>query len=434
MADILIAGVSGGREHALGEALSGNNEHQLAFTHGNPGTENVGLNLGLTSNSEIVDYVDKMEPDLVVIGPEAPLVEGLADKLRYDGVAVFGPGSDGAKLESSKGYAVEFMKQYGINHPESLVTSNLVEALEYNIGHIACMYVIKADGLAGGKGVKLPNTQGQAETIIRNMMSGDMFGEAGKTLVLQERKSGPEVSAFLVTDGKKHKLIGIAQDHKRLEDGDRGPNTGGMGAYLPVPFATDQLIDEINDIGDRTLFGLKDRGIDYRGVLYLGLMLDEEDDGRPTMMEYNVRFGDPETQPLFVKRAYAHLNDYELLHSAARGNLIEEPEFGAGGIEVSAVTVCLAALGYPDSTRKDGVIRGLDNYYDHVSVHQGGTKQVGEDIVVAGGRVLYVTGIGETVDEAAAYAYASLGEENNGIYIEGGGRYRTDIAHQARNQ
>ncbi len=433
MAEVLIAGVTGGREHALGQALSNGGENRIEFSHGNPGTAEVGVNLGLGSVAEIVDYASRVEPDLVVVGPEAPLVDGIADQLRPKGIRVFGPGAEGARLESSKAWAVNFMRQYGIRHPESVVAQNLSEALEYADTHDPSEYVIKADGLCGGKGVLLPDDWQEAQDVIHGMMSGVLFGEAGKIAVLASRRKGPEISAFLVADGKQTKLVGLAQDHKRLKDNDEGPNTGGMGAYSPVPFTTPELIDDIMEIGDRTVYGLQDRGVDYRGVIYLGLMLDEELDDKPTMIEYNVRFGDPETQPLVSRWQKAGVDVYNLLHAAAVGSLERDTsDDSVYDIEFSALTVCLAAGGYPVSPRKGDIIHGVgpDITYENVLVHHGGTQIKDGRLVTSGGRVLYVTGVGDNIDEAAAHAYAAIGED--GIYFADM-QYRTDIGHQARS-
>jgi phosphoribosylamine--glycine ligase len=318
--------------------------------------------------------------------------------------------------------------------PASEVADFVEPAAHYIDAHPPGSFVMKADGLAGGKGVLLPETRLEAQWALVEMMSGKMFGEAGRKIVFQERIRGPELSAYIVADGKKagnFVLLPLAQDHKRLKDGDEGPNTGGMGAYAPVPLENDKLISQIMDIGERTVYGVKRLGIDYRGVYFIGLMLDENDSYQPKVIEYNVRFGDPETQPLVNVLKSTGVNLYDLFNDAAHGSIdssIAGTAIRAAGS--AALTVCLAAEGYPSSPRKGDVVQGLDRDYPGVTIYHGGTAYGEESgaAIVNGGRVLYVTGRGETVKQAADCAYAAIGEQ--AIHFAGM-QYRHDIGHQA---
>ena len=440
MAEILILGSTGGREHALAEALSANHQNRVQLSHGNPGTTEYGLNHGITGDSEQQErlmtslaYETRADLDLVVIGPEAPLVHGIADRLRGYGLKnVFGPGADGARLEGSKAFAAEFMHDAGIATPDTIVARSMSEALQYADDHDPGTYVIKADGLHGGKGVVLPENDSEAEETICEMMKGKKFGEAGRTIVFQERLYGPEFSAYLVTDGVSFHLLPLAQDHKRLGEGDTGPNTGGMGAYTPVPFRTPELVEDINDIGERTMQCLAKRGIDYRGVIFLGGIIDSRTN-RASILEYNVRFGDPETQTLMAVLPEVGIDTYDLLSSAAQGNLEAGIPDLNRNLGLAAISICLAAEGYPDQPQKGDVIYHLDRYSEGVTLHHGGTKEDDGQIVTDGGRVLYLTAVGEDVTEAAERAYRAIDTEydGNGVYFRGM-QFRTDIGHQAR--
>jgi phosphoribosylamine--glycine ligase len=430
--NVLIVG-GGGREHQLGLSLA-NSVDNIYFAPGNAGTAAIengtNLSMGPSDLDGIVAFVKERDCELTVVGPEQPLVDGLADQL--EGHKVFGPSAEAAKLEGSKAFAVRFMREFGIPHPASDIIDNevlktraLLAATEKDV----TKYVIKADGLAGGKGVVLPATQAEASDTLKGMFSGELFGGAGKECtVIQERLRGPEVSVFVISDGENFITLPLSQDHKRLKDNDEGPNTGGMGAYAPVPKSifNSRQKEKIDEIVEKSIAGARLKGMPYKGVLYIGLMLAEEYDGDPVVMEYNVRFGDPEAQGVLPLLDRAGVDTYSLLHSSAEGNLRTSliPEIGG-----AALTVCLAAEGYPDSPRKGDTIYGLNQNYPNVIIQHGGTKQQDENIVTAGGRVLYVTGLGETVTESAVGAYAAIGE--HGIHFDGM-QYRTDIGHQAR--
>ena len=394
---------SGGREHALAHVLG--RHHDVVVTPGNPGIP-----------GSVPTPPEELEADLMVIGPEAPLVAGLADRLRSAGRLVFGPGADGARLEGSKAWMKEVLVDAGVPTAGHGAFDDEVAALAY-LDTMGDLFVIKTDGLAAGKGVLVTTVRAEAVDAVRSYLSGDAFGDAGRTLVIEEGLSGPELSILAICDGSTAMALAPAQDFKRLGDGDAGPNTGGMGAYSPVPVATEAVVDSLMaNAVEPTLAALRGRGIDYRGVLYCGLMFTP--DG-PRVLEYNVRFGDPETQ-VVLPRLTSDLG--ELLAGAAGGRLGPEPTFDDG----AAVAVVCASEGYPASPQTGDRITGLDAASDmaDVTVFAAG---VGADpdggLVTAGGRVLTVTGRGPTVDDARRRAYEAVA----GISWPGM-CHRTDVA------
>jgi phosphoribosylamine--glycine ligase len=425
----------GGRGHAIGHALS---EHADAvfFAPGNAGTESIpnanGFNLAHSpfDHDQIVEFIVERNIDLTVIGPEQPLIDGLADKIHDH--AVFGPSAEAAQLEGSKAFGVRFMIKNNIPHPKTTFLDNdrlRVETLKGLTDQNVNSYVFKADGPAAGKGVVLPSTAIEAERILQDMFSGKAFDGAGKECVLQqERLNGPELSVFVISDGENYFTLPYAQDHKRLKENDEGPNTGGMGAYAPVPdFLVNQdQVSKINEIVMNTVNGTNDFEKPYRGVIFIGIMLAEEYDGDPVVIEYNVRFGDPEAQVLFSMMQRTNVNTFELLKSAAEGNLRPNLIPKIGG---AALTVCLAAEGYPDKPRTGDTIYGLDRDYKDVIIHHGGTAvNEGGRIITAGGRVLYVTGLGETLTDADDAIKPLIGE--HGVHFRGM-QHRNDIGYQA---
>jgi len=429
---VVVVG-NGGREHAMGIPLDASDDvEKLYFLPGNAGTgdldkgENVGINP--IDVDRIVQFAREQESGLVVVGPEAPLVAGLADRLQAEGIPVFGPSAEAAKLEGSKAYATEFMVEHGIPHPPTVVAHDFFEAMPDIMERPEGSYVIKADGLAGGKGVLLPDTHVEAKRVLAEMFEGKYDGAGKETVLIQNRYHGPEVSVFVVCDGEKWRMLPLAQDHKRLFDNDEGPNTGGMGAYATVPrtIVSFKQEDQLMDIVDRTVEGMRERGVPFRGLLYVGAMLAEELGGRPAVIEYNVRFGDPEVQVLMAQLQEADADVFGTLKSAAEGRL--NPTLIPSQIGTAALTVCMAANGYPSNPDKGQIITGLNRNHDGAIIHHGGTKYRDGKVVANGGRVLYVTGTGETVDDAAEKAYAAI--EN--IHF-GGAQYRTDIGHQARS-
>jgi phosphoribosylamine--glycine ligase len=397
---------SGGREHALADVLGRNAD--VVVTPGNPGIP------GSTATP-----VEQLDVDLVVIGPEAPLVDGLADRLRADGVAVFGPGADGARLEGSKGWMKEVLVAAGVATAAHGTFTEAEPALAF-LATMHDLFVVKTDGLAAGKGVLVTTDRAEASDAVRAYLSGAAFGDAGRTLVIEEGLTGPELSVLAIADGHRAVALAPAQDFKRVGTGDTGPNTGGMGAYSPVPVAGPDVVDAVMTRGvEPTLAELRRRGIDYRGVLYAGLMLTP--DG-PKMLEYNVRFGDPETQ-VVLPRLSSDLAT--LLAEAAAGSLRSTPAFA----DDAAVTVVCAAEGYPGSVRTGDVIHGLDaaRAVPGVRVYCAGVATDAEGaLVTAGGRVLAVTAQGASIRDARNRAYEAVGQISwPGMQI------RTDIAESA---
>jgi len=383
---VVVVG-SGGREHAYQRVLS--RTADVTVTPGNPGipgsvnTDPMGL-----------------DADLFVVGPEQPLVEGLADRLRARDVPVFGPGADGAKLEGSKRWMKGLVEAAGVPTAEYVTFS--AGEVDLAINHLEAStgpYVIKTDGLAAGKGVLVTGDLEEARADVVAKLSGTSFGAAGTTLIIEEALVGREVSFFALCDGERAVPIAtLAQDYKRVGDGDTGPNTGGMGCFSPVPGVRDELIEELMSTAiDPTVNELKRRGINYRGVLYAGFMLTE---AGPKLLEYNIRFGDPEAQ-VVLPRIEGDVT--ALLLQAASGALIEPPELSSDAM----VTVVLASERYPGSPRTGDKIEGIEQAeaIGGVEIFCAGVGEVAGSLVTAGGRVLNITGRAATVAEARALAY-----------------------------
>jgi phosphoribosylamine--glycine ligase len=407
---------SGGREHALAVVLG--RTADVVVTPGNPGiTGRTAEGHSLTSVATPAEQVDA---DLYVIGPEAPLVDGLADRLRAQGRLVFGPGADGARLEGSKAFMKEMLAEAGVPTARFGVFEDAAEAGVF-LRSLPGPWVVKTDGLASGKGVLVTYDRAEAEADIAAKLSGAAFGAAGRRVVVEEGLTGPECSLLVLCDGERLVPLAPAQDFKRLGDDDRGPNTGGMGAYSPVPLVDRDMVDELVAQAVAPLVAaLRPRGIDYRGVLYAGLMLTP--DG-PKVLEFNVRFGDPEAQ-VVLPRLDGDLTG--LLAEAASGRLRTVPRVTPD----AAVCVVAAAEGYPVSPRTGDRITGLDRAgsVDGVTVFHAGTT-VGDTpgaVVTAGGRVLGVTATGATLADARRRAY-----EGVAAISWPGMQVRTDIAREA---
>ena len=394
---------SGAREHALAVAL-GRTAH-VVVTPGNPGIPG-----SLSTRPEDVDA------ELFVIGPETPLVDGLADYLRGAGRLVFGPGADGAQLEGSKAWMKQLLRDASVPTARYGAFAEVEPALAF-LRDLPGPWVVKTDGLAAGKGVLVTESFDEAAADVVAKLSGQAFGDAGRRVVIEDWLDGPELSLLCVCDGKRAVPLAPAQDFKRLADGDAGPNTGGMGAYSPVPMAGQDVVDEVLERAVRpTLAALQARGIDYRGVLYAGVMLTSEG---PKVLEYNVRFGDPEAQVVLPRYAG---NLAELLEEAAAGHLESEPTFD----DRAAVTVVLATEGYPLQPRTGDVIEGLESAdaLDDVFVFRAGVGRDGAGrAITAGGRVLAVTGLGDDLAAARTTAYDAVSRIS-----WPGVQYRTDIA------
>jgi phosphoribosylamine---glycine ligase len=400
----------GGREHALAEALA-RTADEVVVTPGN-----AGIPWSTPTRPE------EIEADLFVVGPEAPLVDGLADRLRARGCRVFGPGADGARLEGSKAWMKQVLVEAGVPTARHAAFAEAEPAVAY-LRTLAPPYVVKTDGLAAGKGVLVTESLDEAADDVAAKLAGEAFGEAGRTVVIEEGLSGPELSVLCVCDGARAVPLAPAQDFKRLGDDDTGPNTGGMGAYSPVPVAGPDVVELVVERAvEPTLAALRARGIDYRGVLYAGLMLTAEG---PKVLEYNVRFGDPEAQvvlPRFAGDLAA------LLAEAAEGHLRSGPAWHSG----AATTVVLATEGYPLTPRTGDVIEGFEAACRarQVKVYCAG---VGRDdagrLVTAGGRVLAVTGMGNTIATARDAAYGAVKHVS-----WSGMQYRQDIAEFAAKE
>jgi phosphoribosylamine--glycine ligase len=419
---ILVIG-SGGREHALAvRLLSCPSVTEVVVAPGNAGTT-VSPVPGKTLRSlsgDALALAAAESPDLVVIGPEVPLCEGLTDRLTAAGHLVFGPTQRAAQLEGSKAFMKQFAARHGIATGHFHVVTD-VAAAERAISDFAQPPVVKADGLCAGKGVVVAESHAEALSVALRMLSGEAFGAAGKTVVIEERVTGAEASMHAICDGERFVLLPAAQDHKRIGDGDRGPNTGGMGTYAPAPLITDALHERIGrDVFARALAGMAADGNPFRGVLFAGLMISPESE--VSLLEFNVRFGDPETQVLM---AVLDGDFAEALAGAARGEL--SPEL----LDVSrdhALCVVLAAGGYPEAPRIGDIIHGLARAeaVPGVRVFHAGTKLIAGQTVTAGGRVLGVTARGATLSEAHARAYEAA------ALIEFEGRqYRRDIGARA---
>lgn len=398
---------SGGREHALVHVLG--RDADVVCTPGNPGIP-----------GSVDTPAEQIDADLFVIGPEAPLVAGLADRLRSQGKLVFGPGVDGAQIEGSKAWMKQLLLDAGVPTARHGTFAEAEPALEF-LAEMPVPYVVKTDGLAAGKGVLVTESLDEAREAVRSYLDGSAFGDAGSTVVIEEGLTGPELSIFAVCDGTKAVFVGAAQDFKRIGDDDEGPNTGGMGAYTPVPAAPPELVDEIMaTMVTPTLDTLRARGIDYRGVLFAGLMLTP--DG-PKMLEYNARFGDPEAE-IVLPRLESSLS--ELLAQAAAGDIAQTPEISDDAL----VTVICASEGYPVSPRTGDIIEGMDAAAEVDGVEAiycaGVAADDQERLITSGGRVLAVTGRGMDISRARAAAYEAADR------IEWPGKtMRSDIAAAA---
>ncbi|MEM7733680.1 MAG: phosphoribosylamine--glycine ligase [Pseudomonadota bacterium] len=396
--NILILG-GGGREHALAWAIKQNPKcDKLIVAPGNAGIAQIAecASLDIMDGAAVVAFCEAQSVDFVIVGPEAPLAVGLADRLRDAGLLVFGPNQEAAKLEASKHFTKEICDAAGA---PTAGYGHFTDADAAKAYVTTAPIVIKADGLAAGKGVIIAETVAEAHTAIDDMFSG-AFGGAGAEVVIEEFMEGEEASFFVLCDGEDALPIGTAQDHKRIGEGDTGPNTGGMGAYSPAPVLTSNVADKaLNEIVKPTLREMVKRGTPYTGVLYAGLMIK---DGAPRLVEYNVRFGDPECQVLMLRLGAQAL---DLMQACAEGRLSEAQVNWA---DDHAMTVVMAAPGYPGSYDKGARIGGLEDLHEdssHVMFHAGTALQDGQ-IVSAGGRVLNATARGASLREAADRVYA----------------------------
>lgn len=404
--NVLILG-SGGREHALTLKLSESKKiNKLFVAPGNAGTNKIAINVDVnpTDFDGIKNLVLSEDIKMVVVGPEAPLVEGVHDFFLSDeqlkNIPVIGPKKDGALLEGSKDFSKQFMQKHNIPTAkyQSFTKDNLQEGYAF-LETLKPPFVLKADGLAAGKGVLILNSLEEAKKELKEMVSNQKFGEASSTVVIEEFLKGIELSVFVLTDGINYKILPSAKDYKRIGEGDKGLNTGGMGAISPVPFADDAFLKKVEDlIVKPTVDGLRKDGIDYRGFIFIGLM---NDNGNPSVVEYNVRMGDPETE-VVLPRIESDLLD--LFEGVANQNLGEK-SFSI--TSKTATTVMLVSGGYPEAYEKNKEINGLENINESIVFHAG-TSLKEDKVLTNGGRVMAITSFGENIQEALDKSYSSI--------------------------
>jgi phosphoribosylamine--glycine ligase len=398
MVNILVVG-SGGREHALYWKLSQSEKGEKIFpAPGNGGTKS-NVPISVECLEDLANFA-KENNCFTVVGPEAPLAEGIVDKFNQMNLKIFGPTKQAAQLESSKIWAKEFMKRNQIPTAQFEIFENAkkaedyVKSLDYNV-------VVKADGLAAGKGVIVCNSTVEAISAINTILVKKTFGEAGNKIIIEKRIDGIEASYIALCDGNIAIPMATSQDHKRIFDDDKGPNTGGMGAYSPTPIIDDFLAKKIQEkVINKTIQSMKNEGAEFRGFLYAGIMIK---DGEPYVLEYNVRMGDPECQPIIMRMDF---DLYDYLLAASEGRLSELPP--PSWKKQSAVCVVLASEGYPESYPKDEEIAGLDSVSENVKVFHAGTKNQDGKILTNGGRVLGITALGDTLESAIANAYTAI--------------------------
>jgi phosphoribosylamine--glycine ligase len=420
---VLVIG-GGGREHALAWKLIQSPRCDRVFVApGNPGSaneENIeNVAIAVEDISALVEFAKNNDIGLTVVGPEVPLVMGVVDAFNAAGLRCFGPSKAAAQLEASKSFTKDFLARHNIPSSAYKVFTEVTPAIAY-IKEQGAPIVVKADGLAAGKGVIVAMTEQQAIDAVEDMLSGNVFGDAGSRVVIEGFMVGEEASFIVMVDGENILPLATSQDHKARDNGDNGPNTGGMGAYSPAPVVTDAVYKRImEEVIEPTVQGMAADGRPYTGFLYAGLMIDEQ--GAPRVVEYNCRFGDPETQPILMRLQSDLL---ELCELALDGQLDHAQALWD---QRAAVGVVLAAGGYPDSYKKGDVINGLDlDSADETKVFQAGTSLQDGKVVTAGGRVLCVTALGETVAEAQGLAYKRIDSISwQDMY------YRTDIAYRA---
>lgn len=421
---ILVVG-SGGREHALAWKMAQSERvERLYVAPGNggtaqePGLENVPIDA--EDIPKLKDFAIQQDIDFTVVGPEAPLVLGIVDTFRHAGLPIFGPEQAAAQLEGSKAFAKDFLKRHGIPTAAYRTFTDADQAIAFVRTQVTPI-VIKADGLAAGKGVIIAHTEAQAISAIRDILAKGTFGQAGCCIVIEEYLHGEEVSFICMVDGDHILPMATSQDHKARDNGDLGPNTGGMGAYSPAPVVTPKIYDQIlRDIIEPTVKGMKADGTLYTGFLYAGLIISAEDN-TPKVLEFNCRFGDPEAQPIMMRLQ----SDLVLLCQATLERKLDS--VSASWDPRSAIGIVLASGGYPDRYQKGKLIQGLTKVdLNDTKVFHAGSSMMGQQIVTNGGRVLCVTSLGDTLSDAQQHAYAAIKNiQWEGIY------YRTDIGYRA---
>ena len=420
---LLVVG-SGGREHALAWKLAQSPRVQMVYVApGNGGTaqDERLKNVDITSLDALADFAESEGVAFTLVGPEAPLAAGIVNLFRARGLKVFGPTREAAQLESSKDFAKAFMKRHGIPTADYETFSDAAAAHAY-IDAKGAPIVVKADGLAAGKGVVVAMTLEEAHAAVDMMLSGNKLGDAGARVVIEEFLDGEEASFIVMVDGKHALALASSQDHKRLLDEDRGPNTGGMGAYSPAPIVTPQMHARVmREIIMPTVRGMEKDGIRFTGFLYAGLMIDKE--GNPRTLEFNCRMGDPETQPIMARLK----SDFSKVVEQAIAGTLDSVELDWD--RRTALGVVLAAHGYPDAPRKGDRINGIPAETEQAVTFHAGTTLDGDKLTTSGGRVLCVVGLADSVREAQQHAYDTI----NQINFEGM-QYRRDIGFRALNR
>ncbi len=420
---ILIVG-SGGREYSIGYAISKQeSEHELFYMPGNGATDTFATNIETMEYDALAQWAKTNEIDLTIVGPEAPLVDGIVDIFKKEGLTIFGPSKEAAKLEGSKVYMKNFLKKYDIPTARYIETDSIEDAYKFIDSMTKTPIVVKADGLCAGKGVIIAQSKDEAKKTVGEMLSGKAFGEAGKRVIVEEFLDGYELSMFAICDGEDYILLPAAQDHKRLLDGDKGPNTGGMGAYAPTPLVNDEIYQKVKErIIRPTLDGMKQEGAPFEGVLFIGLMIV---DSEPLTLEFNVRFGDPECEVL-IPLMTSSVSD--MFYKAATNRL--------GEIDVTfsdkyAVGVVMASANYPYKSSPPAEIIVDEIHHDEIKEntmisYAGVSRDEDGRLLATGGRVLVCVGLGENIKEARERAYLLCGQ----VHFAGK-QFRTDIAYQA---
>jgi len=418
---ILILG-SGGREYSIARAISNESEnHELFFQPGNGATNNLGTNLNIKDYNDLAQFAIDNKIELTIVGPEAPLVDGVVDIFKAKDLVIFGPSAQAAQLEGSKVYMKNFLAKYNIPTARYIETASIEDAFKFTMT-LSAPIVVKADGLCGGKGVIIAQNHDEAKVAISEMLSGKSFGDAGLKVIVEEFLDGYELSMFAVCDGDDYILLPAAQDHKRLLNNDEGPNTGGMGAYAPTPLVDEELYQKVKDrVIVPTLDGMKKEGAPFEGVLFIGIMVVN---GEPITLEFNVRFGDPECE-ILMPLMTSSVSDMFLKASTNRLSEIKV-EFS----KQFAVGVVMASGNYPYSSSKpaeiilDDVKHEEIEKYTHISY--AGVSMEDDVLYADGGRVLVCVGLGDTIKQARDRAYLRCGQVH---FV--GKKIRTDIAYQA---
>ena len=419
--NILILG-SGGREYSIGLALKNEKSHNLYFMPGNGATSDLGKNINITDYEKLAIFAKENSIDLTIVGPEGPLVDGVVDIFKKYELTIFGPSREAAQLEGSKAYMKNILKKYNIPTAAFIETSNKQDAYDFIDGMKNLPIVVKADGLCGGKGVIIAQSKEEAKKTVDDMLNGEAFGEAGEKVIVEEFLDGYELSVFAICDGENYKILPAAQDHKRVGDGDTGPNTGGMGAYAPTPLVNDDIYKKLEDrVIKPTLKGMQEENAPFEGVLFVGVMVVN---GEPIVLEYNVRFGDPECEILMplIESKVSDLFYYGATKQLDKLDIKIKNKFAVG--------VVMASKNYPYSASAPSII-SLSNIVDeellensHISF--AGVEKKDDVLLATGGRVAVCVGLGDTVKEARDRAYLLSSE----ITFDGK-KFRKDIAYQA---